>query len=135
MSGRNQEQKTKNHSLGPNTSDEENYQIRKMKTQRASYLRSEGKTQPRRGHTSASHRSCITTISTKTRCQKEIFIELKQNPYNRFTEVTVLSPVFNWKYKMCSWLTPKLEIQNKIGKWRGVPTIYGSIYRLKQKAK
>jgi hypothetical protein len=32
--GRNQEQKTKNHSLGPNTSDEENYQIRKMKTQR-----------------------------------------------------------------------------------------------------
>jgi hypothetical protein len=55
--GRNQEQKTKNHSLGPNTSDEENYQIRKMKTQRTSYLRSEGKTQPRRGHTSASHRS------------------------------------------------------------------------------
>jgi hypothetical protein len=51
---------TKNRRLKtipPNTSDEENYQIRKMKTQRASYLRSEGKTQPRRGHTSALHRS------------------------------------------------------------------------------
>jgi hypothetical protein len=27
--GRNQEQKTENHPLGPNTSDEEKYQIRK----------------------------------------------------------------------------------------------------------
>jgi hypothetical protein len=78
--GRNQEQKTKNHSLGPNTSDEENYQIRKMKTKGPHTSDLKGK----HSHEEVIqvHRTDLEyhqgrTISTKSRCQKEIFIELK----------------------------------------------------------
>jgi hypothetical protein len=37
-----------------------------------------------------------------------------QQDYNRSAEVTVLSLSFDWKLKNGSWLTPKLEMTNKI---------------------
>jgi hypothetical protein len=41
-------------------------------------------------------------------------------------EVTVLPPSFVWKIKISTWLTSKLEMQNEIGKWQGVPSTLGS---------
>jgi hypothetical protein len=65
--------------------------------------------------------------------QKGFFIELKQNPYT--TKATALPPSFDWngKYVLGSLLYYKCE--NEIGNWQGAPTLYGPIYRLKQKAK
>jgi hypothetical protein len=50
-----------------------------------------------------------THIESKTK----FFIENQQD-YNRSAEVTALPPSFDWKLKIGSCLTPKLEMQNKI---------------------
>jgi hypothetical protein len=48
------------------------------------------------------------------KAKSDFSIALRQDSYT--TEVTVLPPshIFNWNWKTCSWLTPKLEMQNKI---------------------
>jgi hypothetical protein len=42
------------------------------------------------------------------------------------TEVTALTPSFDWKLKMCSCLTSTLGMQNENGKWQGASSTLGS---------